>query len=106
MAINKFAVVKFKDQQYYAPEDGVIEVDKISGEKGTKVTFDEVLLLVDKDKIEVGMPLVKGAKVEAEILEQKRGEKVTTLTYKAKSRYRKKSGQRAYITVLKINKIG
>lgn len=106
MAINKFAVVKYKDQQYYTPENGVIEVDKIPGEQGAKISFDEVLLLVDKDKIEVGTPVVKGAKVEAEILEQKRGEKVSTFTYKAKSRYRKRSGQRAYITVLKINKIG
>lgn len=103
--MTKFAIIKINNQQYYAPLDGIIETHKIEGEVGTKMVFDEVLMVVDDEKIEIGTPLIEKAKVEAELLEQKRGEKVRTFTYKAKSRHRKTSGQRKFISVIKINKI-
>jgi len=102
---NKYAVIKINGNQYLVEENGTVEVDKIPGVAGDKVSYSEVLLKVDGDKIEIGTPIIEKSTVEGEILEQKRGEKVKTFIYKAKSRYRKSSGQRAYITVLKINKI-
>jgi large subunit ribosomal protein L21 len=106
MAISKFAVVKINNQQYFATLDGNIEVDKIPGEPGEKVVFDQVLLVFEGDKVEIGTPVIEKMKVEAEIVAQEKGKKVRTFSYKAKSRYRKTHGQRSQITVLKINKIG
>lgn len=102
---NKFAIVKVNKNQYYAELDSNLEVDKIEAKVGDKLSFDEVLLKVDGDKIEIGNPIIEKSKVECEVIEQKRGKKVRTFFFKAKSRYRKTSGQRAYITVLKVNKI-
>ncbi len=102
---NKYAVIKINGNQYLVEENVNIEVDKIPGEVGDKVSYTEVLLKVDGDKVEIGTPMLEKSTVSGEIIEQKRGEKVKTFIYKAKSRYRKSSGQRAYITVIKINKI-
>ena len=79
--------------------------EKLDAEEGVKVWFDEVLLVADGEKIEIGNPLIKGAKVEAEITKQGRGRKIIVFKYHAKTRYRKKKGHRQYFTEVKIVKI-
>jgi large subunit ribosomal protein L21 len=105
MADKKLAIFKINNKQYFANEQDSITIDRINGEVGSTLVIDQVLLLVDGDKINLGTPLVEKAKINAEIIEHKRGDKVRTFTYKAKSRYRKTHGQRQNLTVLKITKI-
>lgn len=101
----KYAVVEISGNQYKVAEGEELEVDKIEGEKGKKLTFDKVLLVVNEKKRRIGSPLVKGAKVRAEILEQFKGKKIRVATYKAKSRYRRVIGHRSLLTKIKIKKI-
>jgi len=101
----KYAVVEINGSQYKVVEGEELAVDKIESEKGKKLTFDKVLLIVDEKKRQIGNPLVKGAKVTAEILEQFKDKKIRVATYKAKSRYRRVIGHRSQLTRIKINKI-
>ena len=101
----KFVVIKAAGKQYKVSEGDILELDKLKGKAKDKITFDEVLLVVDKEKVTIGEPLVKGAKVTAEILEQKKAKKIRVARFKAKSKYRKVKGHRSHITVVKIKKI-
>lgn len=69
------------------------------------VVFDQVLLVADGDKVLIGKPAVKNAKVEAKIIRQGRGDKVIVFKYKSKTRYRVKRGFRPQFTEIEIQKI-
>lgn len=99
----KYAVVDIAGKQYKIEEGQELIVDRLEAEG--KTVFDKILLVVDGDKAEIGSPEVSGAKVEAEVLENLKGEKIRVLKYKAKSRYRKVRGFRASQTKIKITKI-
>ena len=101
-----YAIVKIGGSQYKVAEGDELDVEKLIGEKGTKVVFDQVLLWVSDKKIKIGQPLVKGVKVKAEILDQFKGKKIRVAIFKAKSRYRRVSGHRKLLTKIKIVKIG
>ena len=101
----KYAVIEISGSQHKVAEGEELEVDKIEGKKGKKLTFDKVLLVVDEKKRKIGNPLVKEAKVTAEILEQFKGKKIRVATFKAKSRYRRVIGHRSLLTKIKIGKI-
>lgn len=98
----KYAVVKIGGSQYKVAEGDEIAVDKIDGEKGKLLTFEEVLLFVDEKRVTIGQPLVKNAKIKAEIVSQFKGKKIRVATYKAKSRYRRVKGFRPLLTRVKI----
>ena len=101
----KFAVIKAAGKQYKVSEGDTLKLDKLEGKPKKKITFNQVLLVVDKDKVKLGQPLVKGAKVTAEILEQKKDKKIRVARFKAKSKYRKVKGHRSHVTIIKILKI-
>jgi len=101
----KFAVVKIAGHQYKVAEGEEIEVPKIEGEKGAAINLEEVLLVVDGEKVKIGEPQVKGAKIQAEIVDQKKGEKIRVAKYKAKTGYRRVRGFRPLLTKIKIKKI-
>jgi len=101
----KFAVVKIAGHQYKVAEGEEIEVPKIEGEKGAAINLEEVLLVVDGEKVKIGEPQVKGAKIQAEIVDQKKGEKIRVAKYKAKTGYRRVRGFRPVLTTLKIKTI-
>ncbi|MCA9383692.1 50S ribosomal protein L21 [Candidatus Dojkabacteria bacterium] len=106
MANDKnFAIIKVKNNQYKVSEGEIVDMDRMDGEAGEKLTFDEVLLKSNSGKVEIGKPTIEKATVTAEIVEQTKGKKVTTSTYKAKARTRRKVGQRPKLTRIKINKI-
>ena len=71
----------------------------------SKVTFDKVLLLSDGEKVKIGTPTVKSAKVEATVIENGKAKKVVVFKYKAKKNERKKQGHRQPYTKIKIDKI-
>lgn len=100
-----YAIVEIAGKQYKVAKNDTIEVDKLKTEKG-KVTFDTVLLYAkDEKNVEVGNPYVSGAKVEAEVLEQKRGEKIKVFKMKPKKRYQRTIGHRRDLSVIEIKDI-
>lgn len=101
----KYAVIKNGGHQYKVEEGQVIQVEKLDSD-GTSYVFDEVLLVVDGDKVEVGLPTVAGMKVHADVVSEVKGEKIEVFKYKSKSRYRKHTGHRQKYTQVKITGIG
>lgn len=88
-------------KQYYVTEGDVIYVEKLDNEAGSKVEFDNVLMVDDK----IGNPTVKGAKVVATVEKHGKQKKIVVFKYKAKKKYRLKQGHRQPYTKLTINKI-
>lgn len=99
----KKAVILTGSKQYLVAEGDVLDVEKIDA---TKTTEFQPLLILDGDTVNIGAPVVEGAKVGVEILEaDKLGEKVTSIRYKAKKRVHKVHGHRQHLTTIKVVKI-
>jgi len=101
----KYAVVEISGKQYKVKEGDILEVEKLPETKGDKISFSKILLFKTDSEIKVGKPIVSGAEVKAEILEQFQGEKIRVAKFKAKSRYRRVMGFRPQLTRIKIEKI-
>ncbi len=99
-----FAIIKTGGKQYKVSEGDVIKVEKIEAQSGDKIEFDQVLMVAGDD-VKVGSPVVEGAKVQAEVLDQKKDKKIVIFKFKAKKNYRKKKGHRQPYTLVKIEKI-
>lgn len=97
-----YAVIKASGKQYKVSPGKVLEIDKIEGEAGKNIVFEEVLLTGDNDKIVLGKPFIKGASVKAKIVDQIKGEKVRVAKFKAKSKYRRVNGFRHHLTKVEI----
>ena len=102
----KFVIVEQGGKQYRAAEGETIDVDRLPNEVGEAITLEDVLLSVDDDKVTVGTPLVKGAKVQAKVLNHFKGRKILVFKYRPKQRYRVKTGHRQQYTRLLIESIG
>lgn len=100
-----FAIIELGGSQHKVEKNSIIEVNRVDEKEGGKIVIDQVLLLNDKDKTTVGMPVVDGAKVEAKVIEHFRGEKITVFKMKAKKRYQKTQGHRQELTRLEITDI-
>jgi large subunit ribosomal protein L21 len=101
----KYAIIQSGGKQYRASEGATLEVDHLPAEPGASLRLDEVLLVADGTKIEVGAPYVKGAIVRANVVEHVRGPKIKVLKYKAKMRYRVHQGHRQNYTRLRVEEI-
>jgi len=99
------AVIKTGGKQYFVKPGDKIKIEKINGEQGKEIIFDQILLLENDKKLEIGTPLVKGAKVSAKIIKQDKDKKVMILKYKSKTRYKIKKGHRQPFTEVEILKI-
>lgn len=100
-----YAIVSINGVQTRVAPDEVIQVHRLSGQPGEKLTFDQVLLVADGDKIAVGQPHVKGASMTAEVLEHLRGEKIRVFKFKRRREYRKRRGHRDELTRLRVTGI-
>ena len=100
-----FAIVKTGGKQFKAAKDDVLIVEKLDGEPGAKVELDEVVLVCEGDKVKVGSPYVKGAKVKAEIVRQGKAKKINGFDYKPKKNERKRWGHRQPETHLRVTDI-
>lgn len=105
--MSTIAVIKSGGKQYKVKEGDTLKVEKLPTEEGKKITFEEVLLVADSQtgEAQVGTPTVKGAKVEATVLEQGRDKKVKVVKYKNKTRYNVVRGHRQHFTKVKIEKV-
>lgn len=96
-----FAVIRTGGKQYTVAKDDVILVEKLAGKAGDTISISEVLAMEGK----IGAPLISGATVSAEILNQTRGEKVIIFKKRRRHNYRRKNGHRQHLTALKITEI-
>ncbi|EKD41806.1 MAG: 50S ribosomal protein L21 [uncultured bacterium] len=98
------AVIQTGGHQYVVEKGHLLVVEKLAGEKGSKVVFDQVLL-INGDRVQVGTPLIAGASVEAKIIDQNKGEKVVSRVYKRRKGYHKTKGHRQQLTRVEITGI-
>jgi large subunit ribosomal protein L21 len=101
-----YAIVEIAGQQYKVEKDQQIFVHRLEGEEGSKVSFDNVLLTADGDKIQVGAPAIKGISVSGKILEHLKGDKVIVFKKKRRKGYKKRNGHRQYLTKIEITGFG
>ena len=100
-----FAVIKTGGKQYRVAPDDVIRIERISGESGDKISFNDILMLDDDGNTAVGTPLVDGAKVIGTLVEQTRGEKIIVFKKKRRKTYRRRNGHRQDLSVVRITEI-
>lgn len=101
-----YALFKTGGKQYQAIVGKTIAIEKLEGEPGASVEFDEVLLRKnDGGAIEVGAPFIKGAKIKANIVKHLKGPKVVVFKFKRRKKSRVKKGHRQPITVVRIESI-
>ena len=96
-----FAVIRTGGKQYRVVADDVLTIEKLEGDVGSTLTLSEVLL-VGGDSPKTGLPLVAGASVEAEILEQGKGDKVIAFKKKRRKNTHRKRGHRQHFTTVKV----
>ncbi len=98
-----FAVLKTGGKQYKVAKGDTIQVEKLAGEVGEKIKLDKILMVVDDDdNVKVGQPVLEGAMVKAEIVDQARHKKIIIFKMKRRKNYRRKAGHRQPFTALKI----
>ncbi len=106
--VAKLAIIQTGGKQYIVKEGQVLKIEKLPQKmiKDNKVEFDQVLMIFENDKINLGKPIISGKKVAAEIIKEGRAKKISVIHYKSKSRYFKKNGHRQPFHQIKIVKIG
>ncbi|BDB64725.1 50S ribosomal protein L21 [Helicobacter magdeburgensis] len=100
-----YAIFKNGGKQYKVVEGSIVLLDKMSLEPKSKVELNEVLAIVSDDKAQIGDPFVKGAKIEAEVINEGRGKKVVTFKKRRRKDSKTKRGFRRDFTRVKILKI-
>jgi len=100
-----YAVIKTGGKQYRVGEGDLLRVEKIKGEIGEVVKFEEILMIANGDRVEIGRPVLNDSKVVGEIVEQGKGKKVIVFKSKRRKGYSKKQGHRQQYTLLKIKEI-
>lgn len=101
-----YAVIRTGGKQYRVAKDDIIAIEKLDGKAGDKVKFDEVLMLGEAGKEpKIGAPLVSGASVTAEVVDQAKADKITVIKFRRRKNYHRTKGHRQHETVLKITGI-
>ena len=99
-----YAVIQTGGKQYRVQPGDTLRVEKLAGDKGAKITFDNVLF-VGGDSPRVGKPFVSGVKVQAEVVAQDRAKKIIVFKLRRRKNYRRKQGHRQPYTELRITGI-
>lgn len=100
-----YAIVRSGGKQYRVEPEQLIDVDSLPAEVGSTVEMTDVLLIAGNGDVKVGRPVLEGARVIAEVVEQGRGPKIIVFKYKAKTRYRRRRGHRQGYTRLVVRQI-
>ncbi len=98
----EYAVIETGGKQYKVSKDSVIEVERLSFKTGENFAFEDILLYVTDGTSKIGKPRVGGVTVKATVLEHLKGDKLRISKFKAKSKYRRVTGHRQYLTKIKI----
>jgi len=100
-----YAIVETGGKQYQVEEGRYVDIEKLEGDVDAKVTFDNIVMIVNGKKSKVGQPYVTGASVEGKILKQDKAKKIIVFKQRPKKGYRKKQGHRQEFTRVMISKI-
>lgn len=100
-----YAIVNINGIQTRVAPDEVVAVPRLGGQPGDTLTFDQVLLVADGEKIAVGQPFVKGASLTAEVVEHFRGPKLRVFKFKRRRDYRRRRGHRDELTRIRVSAI-
>jgi len=100
-----YAVVRAGGKQYRVAQGDVVQVERLGGQVGDKVTLGEVLFVGGNGEAKIGTPTVAGARVMAEIVDQGRAKKIHVFKKKRRKSYSRQRGHRQYLTTLKITEI-
>ena len=100
-----FAIFKTGGKQYKVRASEILKIEKLGNPEGKKIEFNEILAYGNKENIELGSPIIKGAKVEAELLKNSKEKTVLIFKKRRRKNSRKKYGHRQPFTLIKINKI-
>ncbi|MDD2390732.1 MAG: 50S ribosomal protein L21 [Desulfobacterales bacterium] len=100
-----YAVVKTGGKQYKVEEGETLRVEKLAGDVGSSISFDNVLLLADGENLSLGQPVLENVLVQGHIVEQGKSKKIIAFKYKCRKRYRRKIGHRQMFTAVKIDSI-
>lgn len=100
-----YAIFRAAGRQYRAEQGLRLKLPKLDAEPGATVTFDQVLLAADGEKVKTGRPTVKGAKVVAEVLRHGKDRKIVVFKFKRRKNYRRKAGHRQPFTEIRITEV-
>ena len=100
-----YAVVATGGKQYRVEPGEILRVEKLTGEVGSEVAFDQVLMVKNDDSVRIGQPTVEGVTVKGHIIEQDKSKKILVFKFKRRKRYRRKNGHRQPYTAVKIDAI-
>ncbi len=100
-----YAIVEIAGQQFKVAKDQKVYVHRLQEAEGSKVTFDNVMLVEDKGNVTIGAPAIAGAGVTAKVLGHLKGDKVIVFKKKRRKGYKKKNGHRQYLTEIQIEGI-
>jgi len=100
-----YAVLNSGGKQYKVQKGEVLKVEKISGDVGSSVTFDRVLMFSDGENVSIGQPVLDSVSVEGHIVEQGKAKKIIVFKYKRRKRFRRKNGHRQEFTAVLIDSI-
>jgi large subunit ribosomal protein L21 len=100
-----FAIIKTGGKQYKVAANQVIEVERLDGDAGAKVAFDDVLMIGDGDSVVLGVPTVAGASVTGEVVKQSRGDKVYAFKKRRRQNSKRIRGHRQQLTQVRIVEI-
>ena len=100
-----YAVVDIKGKQYKAEKGGLLRVDHIEGTEGDEVSFEQVMLVSDGEKVKVGNPFVKGASIKTKLEKHGKGDKVVVMKFKRRKGYQRKRGHRQHYSFVRVEEI-
>ncbi len=104
--MEAYAVIETGGKQYRVQEGDILEVERLDAKAGSTVSIPDVLAVSDGKELKVGTPLVKGAKVKAEVVDHVRADKVVAFKRKRRKGYKRKIGHRQELTKLKVVSCG
>jgi len=100
-----YAIVDIAGKQFKVEKDQKLYVHRLAGEEGSSVSFENVMLLDNAGKVSVGTPSIKGATVQAKVLQHLKGDKVIVFKKKRRKGYKVRNGHRQYLTQIQIENI-
>ncbi len=100
-----YAIIETGGKQYKVAPGEIVQIEKIEQEVGSTIVFDKVLLVADGERIRIGTPLLDDAKVNGEVVDQVKGDKITIIKFRRRKHYMRKQGHRQLYTMVKINTV-
>ncbi|OFV87908.1 MAG: 50S ribosomal protein L21 [Acidobacteria bacterium RBG_16_68_9] len=100
-----YAVIRTGGKQYRVTPGEVVRIEKVPGEPGTEVQFTDVLMACSAGGVQIGMPIIQGARVTAQVLRQAKAKKILVFKKKKRKNYRRRQGHRQQLTTIRVTAI-